>query len=112
MKFHGTIGFWIGDFEVEPGIWKPRIVERKYSGDILRNTRRSVQVADKQNSDLSISNQFSILSDLYLKENLNSVKYIIWNGVKWTVTNVELSYPRINLEVGGVYNDKGPPGTS
>lgn len=108
MKFHGSVGFWTGDFEVEPGIWKPKIVERSYTGDILRNTRRFVEVSSQQNDDLLINNQFSILSDLYLKENLNSIRYVIWNGVKWRVTSVEIGYPRVLLEVGGVYNDSSP----
>lgn len=108
MKFHGKIGFWTGDFEVEPGVFKPKIVERPYTGDVFRNIRRFEAVSDQQNDDLKVNNQFSILSDLYLKENFNSIRYIIWNGVRWKVSSIDVAYPRITLEIGGVYNGEGP----
>lgn len=104
MKFHGKIGFWTGDAETTPGVWTPQITEKKYTGDILRNRRNFQQAQDQVNDNLTISNQFSILSDLYLRENLDSVRYIEWNGTKWAVSNVDIDYPRINLTVGGVYH--------
>lgn len=103
MKYYGMIGFWKGGEEVRPGVWRPVIEEREYVGDILQNTR-SWQTTDKQNSDLNISNRLSILSDLYMNENLSSIKYVIWMGAKWTVTNIDVAYPRITLTLGGVYN--------
>lgn len=104
MKFSGKIGFLVNEKEVSPGVWKPIIIERPYLGDVLRN-RRSYQLTDKQNVDLEPSNQISILSDLYAQQNWNSIRYLIWNGVKWQVTSVEVSYPRLTLELGGVYNE-------
>lgn len=108
MKFHGRIGFWLGDVETEPGVWKPNIVEKSYVGDILRNYRKFQPVSDKVNDDLTINNQFSILSDLYLRENLSSIRYVLWNGARWKINTVEINYPRIILEIGGVYNGKTP----
>ena len=104
MKFHGKIGFWVGDAETSPGVWEPQIVEKKYTGDILRNRRNFQQSSDQINNNLTISNQFSILSDLYLRENLDSVQYLEWNGAKWSISNIDIDYPRINLTVGGVYH--------
>lgn len=105
MKFCGIVGFWVGEAEDEdrPGVWKSLIEERPYFGDVLRNTRR-FQSSDKQNDDLIVSNQISILSDLYAQQNWNSIRYVVWNEVKWKVTSVEVSYPRLILEIGGVYN--------
>lgn len=105
MKFYGTVGFWVGEEEDEnrPGVWESVIEERTYMGDVIRNTRR-FQSSDKQNDDLTVSNQISILSDLYAQQNWNSIRYVDWNGVKWKVTSVELSYPRLILDIGGVYN--------
>lgn len=108
MKFHGYIGFWLGDIEIEPGIWEPNIIERHYVGEVTRNYRKFDQVADKQNDDLTVNNQFSVLSDLYLRENLTSMKYILWNGVRWKINTFELKYPRIVMEIGGLYNGKTP----
>lgn len=105
MKFSGTVGFLKDEEEVSPGVWKSVIEERPYIGDVLRN-RRSYQVSsDKQNPDLSVSNQISILSDLYAQQNWNSIRYVIWNGVKWQVSSIDVSYPRLTLDLGGVYNE-------
>lgn len=112
MKFYGTIGFWEGDTETSPGIWGPKILEREYTGDVYRFSRRSQNSSGKQNPDLTTSNQISILADLYALQNWASVRYVIWNGVRWSVTNVDINYPRITLELGGVYNGAEPPRSS
>lgn len=111
MKFHGFVGFWNGDREVKPGIWKPDIVERPYYGDVLRNNRR-FQSTEQQNDNLTINNQISILADLYAKENFHSIRYVVWNGVAWKVDSVDISYPRLTLEIGEVYNGERPTSTS
>lgn len=108
MKFYGKVGFWIGDVETSPGSYNPNIVERQYVGEITRNERRW-QGADQQNDELKINNSISILSDLFAQQNLASIKYVIWNGVKLKVTNVTLDYPRIKLEIGGMYNGENAP---
>lgn len=109
MKFHGKIGFWKWDKEVrDTGIFRPVIEERKYVGDIYRNSRLFKEASDKANDDLVISNQISILSDLYLRENFTSIKYVEWQGAKLKVTKIDINYPRIILEVGGVYNGPIP----
>lgn len=105
MKFSGKIGFWMGDVETKPGVYKPEIVEKPYTGDVLRNSRRFQTVSDQQNENLVVSNRLSIISDLFLQQNWSSIKYIIWNNAKWKVTSVDIgSPPRAILELGGVYN--------
>lgn len=89
--------------EIRPGVVKPGIVERTYYGEILRDTNRW-QGGQKQNDDFTINNKFSILSDPYAHEHWPAIKYIIYNGTKWKVNSVEVTYPRLVLEVGGVYN--------
>lgn len=103
MKFSGKIGFWLGDKEVRPSIWNPEIEERPYKGDIIKNTRR-FQNGESQNDDLVVSNRISILSDLYLRKNWSSIKYVIWNDVRLKVTSIDISYPRVILDIGGVYH--------
>lgn len=112
MKFHGKIGFWKGDIEVRPGVWIPQIDERMYTGDIFKNSRYFQYENNQQNPNLNVSNQFSILADLYMKENLDSIRYILWNGIKWSVTRVSIDYPRVTFEVGGVYNGQEQVGVS
>lgn len=111
MKFSGIVGFWISDVEIRPGVYKPYIEERTYYGDVTRNERRW-QEADQQNDNMRINNSISILSDLFAQQNYASIKYVIWNGAKLKVKSVTLNYPRITLEIGGVYNGTNEVETS
>lgn len=106
MKFYGAIGFWFDSFEVKPGVYKPAMVEAPYTGDVGWDNRH-YQSTENQNGDIRLNNQISILGDLYAHENLSSIRYIRWKGAKWAVTNVEVSYPRLTLTIGGVYNGPG-----
>ena len=106
MKFFGNVGFFTNSEEVKPGVFKPVIVERPYAGDVNWNNRH-FQTSEYQNDDIRLNNQISILSDLYSQQNFASIRYVIWNGVKWRVTNVEVAYPRLTLTIGGVYNGTG-----
>lgn len=106
MKYYGEVGFWVKDHEVKPGVFKPCIIERLYSGEVNWNNRH-FQTTENQNDDIRLNNQISILSDLYSHQNFASIRYVIWNGVKWRVTNVEVNYPRLVLTIGGVYNESG-----
>lgn len=103
MKYSGKIGFWIDDLEVRPGVYKSDIVERVYTGDILRNSQRWNNT-EHINKNITISNKVSIIADLYLNEHLSSIKYIEWMGTKWCVSSIDINYPRITLEIGEVYN--------
>lgn len=107
MKFSGKIGFWVKDIETKPGVYKPGIVEKSYTGDVKQNIRRFQAAENQQNENLKVNNRLSIISDLYMQKNWGSIKYVYWNGVNWSVTSVDIgSYPRIILELGGVYNGK------
>lgn len=112
MKFSGMVGFWEGEQEVKPGVWRPRIVERKYVGEVLRNSRSFQQTQDSQTDEFNVNNRITILADLYARQNWSSIKYVEWNDVKWRVRNVEINYPRIILEIGGFYNGEAEIGTS
>ena len=101
-KWYGAIGY-SDTVEVEPGIWEEQVIERSYYGELIRNTRR-LQTTDKVNDDLTISNQISIVSDPYAINNFHAMKYAVLWGTKWKITSVEVQYPRLILEVGGVYN--------
>lgn len=105
MKFSGKIGFWLGDKEIKPSVYKSDVVEKLYTGDVLKNVRRFQNVENQQNENLTVTNRLSIISDLYMQEKWPSIKYVLWNGIKWSVKSVDIgSYPRVILELGGVYN--------
>lgn len=105
MKFYGIVGFVGEEYEVSPGIWRPKIVERTYAAELLHNRRSLQRSSEKQNRNLSTNNQLSLLSDLYAKQNWHTISYVIWNGVKWDVDSVDIDYPRLTLTLGGVHND-------
>lgn len=101
-KFYGSIGY-AELVEVNPGIWEEKITERKYYGDLIRNTRR-LQTSDKLNDDINILNEISIVADPYANQNFHSMRYVEFMGAKWKINNVEVLYPRLILTIGGVYN--------
>ena len=111
MKFSGKVGFWEGDVEIKKGVYKPKIVEKSYTGEVTNNFRRFNE-SEFQNDDFKINNRISILADLYAQENFMSIKYVVWKGKTLKVNSVEVNYPRIHLEIGGVYNGQRPGNAS
>lgn len=101
-KFAGTIGF-ITQVENKSGLYENETVERSYTGDILQDVRRWNNI-EKVNDDLTLVNRFSIIADGYILDNMYAMKYMIWRGVHWSITKIELQAPRIIITVGGVYN--------
>lgn len=106
MKYYGNIGFFLNSAEVKPGVYRPRIIELPYAGDINWYNQH-YQSTEHQNDDIRLNNQLSIISDLYAFENMASIRYVTYKGIKWSVTNVNVKYPRLELTIGGVYNESG-----
>lgn len=101
-KFYGEIGY--GEtVETRPGVWDDVITERKYYGDVVRNTRQ-LESGEKVNNDISVGNSISIVADPYANEHFFAMRYIKWAGTLWTVADVEVRSPRLILRLGGVYN--------
>ena len=104
MKFVGKIGFYIKDREIKPGLFEPAIVEKSYTGDVSRDNRHWNESSESLNSKYRVNNEISILSDLYARQNWQSIRYVLWNGVYWSVSSVSLGYPRVTIVLGGVYD--------
>lgn len=102
-KFYGKIGY-IQTVESEPGYWEEKAIEREYYGDITRNISRYQEI-NQVNDNIVINNMLSIVADPYANENFQHMRYVVWMGTKWKITNVEVQYPRIILNLGGVYNE-------
>ena len=105
-KFFGDIGF-ATQVETSPGIWEDKIIEKQYYGDIFREARRfsaSEQVLD----NINLSNQLSIIADGYVVDNVQNLRYVRWLGGLWKISYVELKFPRLVLEMTGVYNGPTP----
>lgn len=106
-KYHGYIGF-AETIETAPDVWEEQIIEREAQGDIFKVSRRLVG-ASQLNDNITVSNKISILADPFAYQNFHQIRYITWMGAKWKVTVVDVSYPRLILEIGGVYNGKTGP---
>ena len=102
-KFCGLIGYAL-NVETEPGIYEEQITENMYFGDVIRNSRR-LQERSKINDDINISNQISIIADPFANNNFHTMRYVVFMGAKWKITDVEVQYPRLLLTIGGLYNE-------
>lgn len=101
-KFYGVIGY-AETTEQAPGVWTESIVEKNYYGDILKISRR-LQSTENVNDDVVVNNQISIVADPYAFLNFMNMRYVVWMGVKWKVTNIDVQSPRLILTLGGIYN--------
>lgn len=101
-KFYGPVGY-ADTNETSPGVWVETITERMYYGDLIRNTRK-LQNSEKVNNDVIINNDVRIVSDPYAIQNFQCIRYVKINDVAWTVTNIDVQYPRLYLTLGGVWN--------
>lgn len=106
MRYFGNVGYRITK-ETKPGVWEPTIVEHPYYGDILRNARR-LGSGDKVNQDIEFDNQISIISDPFSLEHFQNIIYVIWLGSAFTVSKVDVEFPRLILTLGGIYNGERP----
>lgn len=102
-KFYGEVGYAIST-ETAPGVWVDEIVERNYRGDILLDQRRW-QPADQVNDNINVDNKVSIMADPYMYENLDTIRYVSLYGTKWKVKTITILRPRIDIYLGGVYNE-------
>jgi hypothetical protein len=101
-KFYGIIGYAIPK-EANRGVWKDEKIERTYYGDLIRNTRR-LESSGTLNDNINIANEISIVADPFAYENFHAMKYVVFMGAKWKISNVEVQYPRLVLTLGGLYN--------
>lgn len=101
-KFSGPIGF-SASVETALGVWSEQITERTYTGNILRDVK-TWDANSNVNDDLRLRARISIIADPFATDNVDSIKYVTWQGVKWRVSSVERQHPRLILTLGEVYN--------
>ena len=103
MRYSGEIGYY-ETVEVKPGFFKEKLVFRPAYGDVVRNTKRD-QTSSTINEKLTISNSISIVADPYAREHFFNIRCAKWQNALWEVTSVTVEYPRLSLELGGIYNE-------
>lgn len=101
-KFYGTIGYAISEESV-PGVWTHDVVERTYTGDIVKNVR-GWRSNENINPDFTLSDMISIITDEFSINNLHKMKYVDWRGAKWQIESVKIERPRMVLTLGGLYS--------
>lgn len=101
-RFYGEVGYILTEPD-EYGVFHPEPIKRNYYGDVQTLSSRW-QSTDHLNDDLTVSHRISILADPYAFQNFPYIKYVRWLDTRWTVTSVEVEYPRLILSLGGVYN--------
>lgn len=105
-RFCGLIGY-AETVETVPGVYEDQIIERKYYGNVVRNSR-GLREGDKVIPDISVGNSISIVADAYAHEHFFLMKYVIWAGAYWIVSSVEVQRPRLILQLGGLYHGPKP----
>lgn len=101
-KCSTIIGFSITS-ETKPGVWKQSIVQREYIADIIDMGRR-LQSNNSINDNFTVADKLSLIADPFARENFYSMKWIEYAGAKWKVSSVSVSYPRLILTLGELYN--------
>lgn len=101
-KYYGRVGY-AETVETSPGVWEEVLAERKYYGDVIRNSRRW-ENGESLNDNLTVNNSISIIADDYAYKHFAFIRYVEWMGCLWKPSNVEVQRPRIILQIGGVYN--------
>lgn len=108
MRFFGAVGYAESlETPSSSGVWVDSMTEQLYFGDVIRNTRK-LEHGESLNDDITVGNSISIIADQYAIEHFFQIKYVQWEGVFWTVTNVEVKSPRLILSLGSVYNGPTP----
>ena len=101
-RFSGKIGY-ITHVETSPGIWTEDIVERQYYGDLLKHSRKWSK-SESVNDNIIFSQSISIVADPYLYDNFQNMRYVIYRGIKWKITDFEIDRPRVRISMGEEYH--------
>ena len=101
-KYFGKVGY-AEQVETTPGVWEESITERQYFGDVVRNIRK-LEPSGEVNDNINVSMEISIVADPYAIQNFHAMAYIEYMGSLWKLSNVEVNYPRLILQIGGLYN--------
>lgn len=102
-RWFGKVGY-SETVETAPGVHTPKITEREYFGDVIRNNTRWSLNSESTNDNLTVNCQISIVADPFAINKFHAIKWIEFMGTKWKVTSVEPQSPRLLLGLGGEWN--------
>ena len=88
--------------ETAEGVWLEEQIEIRVKGTIrslyVRNDNSS-----SVNTNLRLTNEVSILLNTKIQTYLDTLKYVVWKGSKWEVQTIGVNYPRLTINLGGLY---------
>lgn len=100
-RFSGKLGF-VMTRETEEGVWLEDKIEIPAKGTI-----RSLYVRNDNNAsvntNLRLTNEVSVLMDSKIQIYIETLKYVVWKGSKWEVLSIGVNYPRLTINLGGLY---------
>ena len=100
-RFSGKLGF-VMTRETEEGVWLEDKIEIPAKGTIRSLYVRTDNNASV-NSNLRLTNEISILLNSNISTYLETLKYVVWKGSKWEVQSIGVNYPRLTINLGGLY---------
>lgn len=106
-RFSGLIGF-VETVRIRPGVSEEVVTEHgPYFGDVKR-AALSAPEGEAVNPDLRTTNMIEVVADAFASENIFAIRYVVWAGTPWTVSEVTVQRPRLQLRLGGVYSGARP----
>lgn len=102
MKYAGKVGYEIM-VETSPGVWEPKIMERKYLGEVVQTAWHSQAAASTLNDNPSLNSQIEIVADAFAWAHYGSIVYAEWENSKWKVSSIQVRRPRLILNFSSIY---------
>ena len=110
MRFFGKIGYGESQASMDsPDVWDDVITEVDRGGDVIR-AGTNLDPSENVVNDLKVNNAISVVADATLTAHFRNIRFVEWDGVCWKVTAVQVSPPRLILNIGEVYS--GPRASS
>lgn len=100
-RVHVAVGY--GHPVTVAGVSSDQITERKLYGVVEKNSRQ-LREGENLNQNLVVQNTVKVVADAYALDHFFAIKYAVWSGVAWEVTDVTVERPQLILRLGGVYN--------
>lgn len=101
-RFCGALGIATTE-KTAPGVWEEKIKDRTVYGE-SKSMNRRLENGVSINDNITVNNMIEIMADEDILANFFNIRYVIWMGVKWKISNIDVQPPRLVLTLGGIYN--------
>lgn len=104
MRYSGKLGIAEKN-EVTPGVWEETITEVDALGTVEQRTE-VLATSDTVLPRYTTTTSISVLSPV---ANNSSIRYVTYQGKRWTIGSIVTQFPRIVLYIGEEYHGPIPP---